>query len=198
VCLNMLGGLPQPMEFVLTGLDVEARPSWRWPGCARPPAPLRARLVRSTGRTRRQRAGRALLRVHAGATTRRWWPRLLRAAVELALASYPGSRSPARRGRDRTASTGRAGAAEQVEHVVVHRTAGARSCPTAGRPAARAARRRGRVGPDGWTARLDDAVATRREPLGTASAPAPATRAATPTSASGPAPTTPRPGCSRC
>ena len=96
VCVNELGGFRNTVEFVLTGLDVEAKADW-----------VRAQLTRGLSaaesvtwstvaappRGRRHRGGR----LHAAAVHGAWTPSpgpvgraFTGAAVELALASYPG------------------------------------------------------------------------------------------------------------
>ena len=211
VCVNELGGFRNTVEFVLTGLDIEAKADW-----------VREQLDRRRStRAGRGRPGRALPSPHADADTEEAaslpaavhgqgpaadpvGKAFTAAAVELALASYPGftmtappgpghavRRLPAGvrrpRGRRRTPSS--------------TPTAGARWSPT--RPSRRPAtvdETQGRR-PSPYPA-----PRRRRSPGGCRSAPsstpAPATRAATPTSASG-SPTTARrrsttpgsPGC---
>jgi len=128
VALNMLGGFRNRMEFVLTGLDVEAKAELALAGLrdALPsePAVMEHRLVRldrPDAETNEQAA--ALLRVTVKDSTAEPVGRAFsNAAVELALASYPGFTL--------TSPPGDASPygvywpalipADEVEHVVVH------------------------------------------------------------------------------
>jgi hypothetical protein len=95
VALNLLGGLRNRMEFVLTGLDVEAKAELALDGLRDAyPHPFEHRLVRldrEDAPTNEQAA--ALLRVHVRGDDPKVVGRAFSgAAVELALASYPASR----------------------------------------------------------------------------------------------------------
>lgn len=125
VCLNLLGGWRNRMEFVLTGLDIEAKADLALAGLrADYPHPFDHELVRldrDDATTNEQAA--ALLRVHVRGED----PAILgrafsSAAVELALGSYPGCTLTSQPG-DATpygvywpSLVG----ADEVEHVVVH------------------------------------------------------------------------------
>ena len=128
VCLNMLGGFRNRMEFVLTGLDVEGKAELALAGLREAytaqPAELTTTLVRldrQDAPTNEQAA--ALLRVHVKDSDPAKVGRAFSsAAVELALASYPGFTLTSQPG-DATpygiywpalVPTG------EVEHVVVH------------------------------------------------------------------------------
>ena len=92
-CLNMLGGFRNRMEFVLTGLDVEAKAELALAGLRDAyPHPFEHRLVRldrEDAPTNEQAA--ALLRVQVRSDDPKAVGRAFSgAAVELALASYPG------------------------------------------------------------------------------------------------------------
>ena len=115
VCVNELGGFRNTVEFVLTGLDIEAKADWVRAQmtaalAARPPtvtlvAHRAARTPTPTPRRPRPACSGARSRTRRPTRSARRSPR---AAVELALASYPGftmTAPPAR--RRRTASTGR-------------------------------------------------------------------------------------------
>ena len=125
VALNMLGGLRNKMEFVLTGLDIEAKAELALAGLRDAyPHPFEHRLVRldqPDAATNEQAA--ALLKVHVRGDDPKVLGRTFsNAAVELALASYPGFTL--------TSPPGDASPygiywpalvpAEEVEHVVVH------------------------------------------------------------------------------
>jgi len=188
-CLNMLGGFRNRMEFVLTGLDVEAKADLALAGLrdALPvqPAVVDTRLVRldrEDAPTNEQAA--ALLRVTVkdgdAATVGRAFSG---AAVELALASYPGFTltSPPGDATPYGVYWPALVDAAEVEQVVVHAdgrrevvphtpTSGPRSDGTLGVPDATASGA-GTSGPrsDG-TLGVPDATAgggTRRVPLGT-------------------------------
>ena len=93
VCLNMLGGFRNRMEFVLTGLDVQAKADLALAGMreayALPFEHELVRLDRPDAPTNEQAA--ALLRVHVrGDDPKAVGRAFSSAAVELALASYPG------------------------------------------------------------------------------------------------------------
>jgi len=128
VALNMVGGHRNKMEFVLTGLDIEAKAALALEGLrdAMPSQPrvLESRLVRldqADAPTNEQAA--ALLRV----TVKDDDPEVVgrafsSAAVELALASYPGFTLTSQPGRGAPYGVywpALVNAAE-VEHVVVH------------------------------------------------------------------------------
>jgi hypothetical protein len=125
VALNMLGGFRNRMEFVLTGLDVEGKAELALAGLRDAyPHPFEhtlVRLDREDAPTNEQAA--ALLRVHVRGDD----PKLLgrafsSAAVELALASYPGCTLTSQPG-DATPYGVYWPALvplDEVEHVVVH------------------------------------------------------------------------------
>ena len=125
VCLNLLGGYRNKMEFVLTGLDIEDKAELALAGLrAAYPHPFESRLVRldrEDAPTNEQAA--ALLRVNVRGEDPKVLGRAFSgAAVELALASYPGFTL--------TSQPGDASPygvywpalvdAGEVEHVVVH------------------------------------------------------------------------------
>jgi len=92
-CLNMLGSFGNRMEFVLTGLDIEAKAELALAGLrAAYPHPFEhalVRLDREDAPTNEQAA--ALLRVHVRSADLKTVGRAFSGAcVELALASYPG------------------------------------------------------------------------------------------------------------
>jgi hypothetical protein len=128
VALNMVGGFRNRMEFVLTGLDVEAKAALALDGLrdALPvqPASLEHRLVRldkPDADTNEQAA--ALLRVTVKDPSPDPVGRAFSsAAVELALASYPGFTltSPPGNGTPYGVYWPALVPAEEVEHVVVH------------------------------------------------------------------------------
>ena len=128
VALNMLGGFRNRMEFVLTGLDVEAKAELALAGLrdALPvqPAVLEHRLVRldrPDAPTNEQAA--ALLRVTVkDATDGPVGRAFSNAAVELALASYPGFTltSPPGAASPYGVYWPALVPADEVEHVVVH------------------------------------------------------------------------------
>jgi hypothetical protein len=125
VCLNMLGGFRNRMEFVLTGLDVEEKAELALAGLRDAyPHPFEHRLVRldrEDAPTNEQAA--ALLRVHVrGDDPKKVGRAFSGAAVELALASYPGCTLTSQPG-DATPYGIYWPAlvdADEVEHVVVH------------------------------------------------------------------------------
>ena len=125
VALNMLGGFRNRMEFVLTGLDVEAKAELALEGLRDAyPHPFEHRLVRldrEDAPTNEQAA--ALLRVHVRGDDPKVLGRAFSgAAVELALASYPGFTLTSQPG-DATPYGVYWPAlvdAAEVEHVVVH------------------------------------------------------------------------------
>ena len=125
VCLNLLGGFRNAMGFVLTGLDIDAKAELALAGLRDAyPGPFEhtlVRLDRPDAASNEQAA--ALLRVHVRSDdAAKVGRRFSSAAVELALASYPGC----------TLSAQPADAvpygvfwpalvdADEVEHVVVH------------------------------------------------------------------------------
>jgi hypothetical protein len=125
VALNMLGGFRNRMEFVLTGLDIEGKAELALAGLRDAyPHPFEHQLVRHEhpdAPTNEQAA--ALLKVHVRGDDPAVLGRAFsNAAVELALASYPGFTL--------TSPPGEAAAygvywpalvaADEVEHVVVH------------------------------------------------------------------------------
>ncbi len=125
VCLNLLGGFRNRMEFVLTGLDVEGKAELALAGLRDAyPHPFEHRLVRrdqADAPTNEQAS--ALLRVDVRGDDPKAVGRAFSgAAVELALASYPGFTL--------TTQPGDASpygvywpalvSADEVEHVVVH------------------------------------------------------------------------------
>jgi hypothetical protein len=128
VCLNLLGGFRNRMEFVLTGLDVEGKAELALAGLrdALPvlPAEVEERLVRldrPDAESNEQAA--ALLRVTVKDPSPDPVGRAFSsAAVELALASYPGFTltSPPGNATPYGVYWPALVPAEQVEHVVVH------------------------------------------------------------------------------
>ena len=125
VALNMLGGFRNKMEFVLTGLDIEAKAALALAGLQDAyPGPVEHRLVRldrEDAPTNEQAV--ALLRVNVrGDDPKAVGRAFSNAAVELALASYPGCTL--------TSQPGDASPygiywpalvpADAVQHVVVH------------------------------------------------------------------------------
>ncbi|MFP5219630.1 MAG: acyclic terpene utilization AtuA family protein [Actinomycetes bacterium] len=169
VCLNMLGGFRNRMEFVLTGLDVEAKAELALAGLrdALPvePALVDTRLVRldrEDAPTNEQAA--ALLRVTVkDDDPARVGRAFSSAAVELALASYPGFTLTSPPGD--AAPYGVYWPAlvpqEAVEHVVVHADGRREVVPhTPGVPPAAASRAHHPSDSDGTGG-------TRRVPLGT-------------------------------
>lgn len=125
VCLNMLGGFRNRMEFVLTGLDVEQKAALAVEGLRQAyPHPFEHRLVRldrEDAPTNEQAA--ALLRVHVRGDDARTVGRAFSgAAVELALASYPGFTLTSQPGDAQPYGVYWPALvdADEVEHVVVH------------------------------------------------------------------------------
>jgi hypothetical protein len=128
VCLNMLGGFRNRMEFVLTGLDIAAKAELALAGLRdalpAPPAVLEHRLVRldrPDAETNEQAA--ALLRVSVKDSSPDPVGRAFSsAAVELALASYPGFTltSPPGDATPYGVYWPALVPADEVEHVVVH------------------------------------------------------------------------------
>jgi hypothetical protein len=128
VALNMLGGFRNRMEFVLTGLDIEAKAALAMDGLrdALPtePAVLEHRVVRHDkpdAATNEEAA--ALLRVTAKDPSAEPVGRAFsNAAVELALASYPGFTltSPPGDATPYGVYWPALVPADEVEHVVVH------------------------------------------------------------------------------
>lgn len=125
VCLNLLGGYRNTMSFVLTGLDVEEKASLALEGLRDAyPHPFESRLVRldrEDAPTNEQAS--ALLKVHVRGDDPKVLGRAFSgAAVELALASYPGFTLTSQPG-DATPYGVYWPAlvdAAEVEHVVVH------------------------------------------------------------------------------
>ena len=125
VCLNLLGGFRNRMEFVLTGLDIEAKAELALAGLRDAyPHPFTHRLVRRDqpdAPTNEQAS--ALLRVDVRGDDPKAVGRAFSgAAVELALASYPGFTLTTQPG-DATPYGIYWPAlvdASEVEHVVVH------------------------------------------------------------------------------
>jgi hypothetical protein len=125
VALNMLGGLRNRMEFVLTGLDVEDKAELALAGLRDAyPHPFEHRLVRvdqPDAATNEQAA--ALLKVNVHGDDAAVLGRAFsNAAVELALASYPGFTltSPPGDATPYGIYWPALVPAEEVEHVVVH------------------------------------------------------------------------------
>jgi hypothetical protein len=125
VALNMLGGLRNRMEFVLTGLDIEDKAALALDGLRDAyPHPFEHRLVRldqPDAPTNEQAA--ALLKVHVRGDDPAVVGRAFsNAAVELALASYPGFTltSPPGEASPYGVYWPALVPAEEVEHVVVH------------------------------------------------------------------------------
>jgi hypothetical protein len=125
VCLNMLGGFRNRMELVLTGLDVEDKAELALAGLRdaypHPFDSVLVRLDRPDAPTNEQAA--ALLRVLVrGDDPGRVGRAFSSAAVELALASYPGFTltSPPGDASPYGVYWPALVPAEQVEHVVVH------------------------------------------------------------------------------
>jgi hypothetical protein len=125
VALNMLGGLRNKMEFVLTGLDIEGKAELALAGLRDAyPHPFEHRLVRldqPDAPTNEQAA--ALLKVHVRGDDPQVLGRAFsNAAVELALASYPGFTltSPPGDATPYGIYWPALIPADEVEHVVVH------------------------------------------------------------------------------
>ncbi|MCU1674721.1 MAG: exopolyphosphatase [Frankiales bacterium] len=125
VALNMLGGFRNRMEFVLTGLDVAAKAELALAGLRDAyPHPFQHVLVRldqPDAPTNEQAA--ALLRVHVrGDDAAQVGRAFSSAAVELALASYPGFTltSPPGEAQPYGVYWPALVAADEVEQVVVH------------------------------------------------------------------------------
>lgn len=125
VALNMLGGLRNRMEFVLTGLDIEAKAELALAGLREAyPHPFEHRLVRldhPDAPTNEQAA--ALLKVHVRGDDPKVLGRAFsNAAVELALASYPGFTltSPPGEATPYGIYWPALVPDDQVEHLVVH------------------------------------------------------------------------------
>ena len=150
VCVNELGGFRNTVEFVLTGLDIDAKADWvreqleaPWPRT--PPASVtwsRTSVPHADADT--EEAASCLLPVHGqGPVGRRGRRAFTAAAVELALASYPGftmTAPPAPAtpyGVYRPAYVDRG----EVEHTVVHAD-GRREVIADPEPVRRARRRR--------------------------------------------------------
>jgi len=166
VALNMLGGFRNKMEFVLTGLDIEAKAELALAGLQDAySGPFEHRLVRldrDDAPTNEQAV--ALLRVHVrGEDPKAIGRAFSNAAVELALASYPGCTLTS---QPQDASPygiywPALVDAEQVEQVVVHADGRREVIPhtPGGRP------------PHGVDIAIDEqpwrGLPTRRSPLGT-------------------------------
>jgi hypothetical protein len=142
VALNMLGGLRNKMEFVLTGLDIESKAELALAGLRDAyPHPFEYRLVRHEhpdAETNEQAA--ALLKVNVRGDDPAVLGRAFsNAAVELALASYPGFTltSPPGDATPYGIYWPALVPAEEVEHVVVHADGRREVIPhtTPGRPA---------------------------------------------------------------
>ena len=125
VCLNMLGGWRNAMDFVLTGLDVEDKAELALAGLrAAYPHPFEHRLVRldrEDAPTNEQAV--ALLKVHVrGDDPQAVGRAFSSAAVELALASYPGCTLTSQPGPAQPYGVYWPALvdADEVEHVVVH------------------------------------------------------------------------------
>ena len=125
VALNMLGGFRNRMEFVLTGLDVEDKAELALDGLRDAyPHPFEHRLVRldrEDAPTNEQAA--ALLRVHVRGDDPKVLGRAFSgAAVELALASYPGFTLTSQPGDAQPYGVYWPALVDagEVEHVVVH------------------------------------------------------------------------------
>ena len=125
VCLNMLGGFRNTMSFVLTGLDVEEKASLALDGLRDAyPHPFEHRLVRldrEDAPTNEQAA--ALLRVFVRGDDPKVLGRAFSgAAVELALASYPGCTLTSQPGDASPYGVYWPSLVDsaEVEHVVVH------------------------------------------------------------------------------
>ena len=125
VCLNMLGGWRNAMEFVLTGLDVEGKAELALAGLRDAyPGPFSHRLVRldrEDAPTNEQAV--ALLKVHVrGDDPKAVGRAFSSAAVELALASYPGCTLTSQPGDAQPYGVYWPSLvdADEVEHVVVH------------------------------------------------------------------------------
>ncbi|MCW2809596.1 MAG: hypothetical protein JWP61_54, partial [Friedmanniella sp.] len=164
VCLNLLGGLRNRMEFVLTGLDVEGKAQLALDGLREAyPHPFEHVLVRTDREdapTNEQAS--ALLRVSVKGDDPKVVGRAFSgAAVELALASYPGFTLTSQPG-DATPYGVYWPAlvpADEVEHVVVHADGRREVVPHT--PAGPALEAVAVVRPE------PEDVATRRVPLGT-------------------------------
>ncbi len=182
LCLNMLGGLRNRMEVVLTGLDVEAKADLVLAGLREVyPHPFTSELVRSDrpdAPTNEQAA--ALLRVHARGDDPAVVGRAFSgAAVELALASVPGFTltSPPGSATPYGVYWPALVDAGEVEHVVVHadgRREVVPHTPGASQPGSGAARSRSDAEqgpsaasePTSRAARAGSDAATERVPLG--------------------------------
>ena len=125
ICLNLLGGWRNGLDFVLTGLDVEAKAELALAGLRDTyPGPFEHRLVRldrEDAPTNEQAV--ALLKVHVrGEDPEAVGRAFSSAAVELALASYPGCTLTAPPGAAQPYGVYWPSLldAAQVEHLVVH------------------------------------------------------------------------------
>ena len=188
VAASLVGGYRNRMEFVLTGLDVEGKAALALAGLADayagPFTSTLVRLDRPDAPTQEQAA--ALLRVDVRADAPGPVGRAFSsAAVELALASYPGCTLTGAPGDAQAYGVSWPGLvdAAEVDHVVVHADGRhervAHTPPGGARPAPSGCPRAARCPP----ARPAGCRS------GTCSAPGPGTRPATPTSASGRGPT---------
>ncbi|MFH7323019.1 acyclic terpene utilization AtuA family protein [Aeromicrobium sp. JJY06] len=128
VCLNAFGGFRNSVEFVLTGLDIEDKAAWVKAqieaALTDPPAELVWDLARTdkTDPTSQPEAA-AMLRCHVKDADQDKVGRAFSgAAVEVALASYPGFTMTAPPGRGAPYGIYRAAYVPQAEvpHVVVH------------------------------------------------------------------------------
>ncbi len=125
ICLNMLGGWRNSMEFVLTGLDVQDKADLALAGLREAyPHPFEHRLVRldrPDAPTNEQAV--SLLKVHVrGEDPAALGRAFSSAAVELALASYPGCTLTSQPGDAQPYGLYWPSLvdADEVEHVVVH------------------------------------------------------------------------------
>lgn len=128
VCLNAFGGFRNSVEFVLTGLDIEAKAAWvrsqLEAALTDPPAEIEWDLVRTDRPDpATEPEAVALLRCHVKDADQAAVGRAFSgAAVELALASYPGFHLTAPPGAGSPYGVYRAAYVPQAEvpHVVVH------------------------------------------------------------------------------
>ncbi|GAA3539601.1 exopolyphosphatase [Aeromicrobium flavum] len=129
VCLNAFGGFRNHVEFVVTGLDIEEKAAWVTAQiesalAANPPAEITWDLARTDHvDPTSQPAAAAILRCHVkDADMNKVGRTFSGAAVETALASYPGFTMTAPPGRGAPYGIYRAAYVPQAEvpHVVVH------------------------------------------------------------------------------
>ncbi|MCD9154574.1 acyclic terpene utilization AtuA family protein [Aeromicrobium duanguangcaii] len=129
VCLNAFGGFRNNVEFVLTGLDIEEKAAWvrrqiETALAGNPPAEIVWDLARTDHRDpASQPEAAAILRCHVKDADLNLVGRgFSGAAVEVALASYPGFTMTAPPGRGAPYGIYRAAYVPQAEvpHVVVH------------------------------------------------------------------------------